>query len=116
MPGPFRRAITYDSFILNAPEYLLYLSRTLASKGVPIVRKRLSSLDEAYNLPEFGQVDFVVNATGLGSYSILGVHDEACMPIRGQTVLVNAPGVKTCVMAVAVSHSFAYCHCAVTMS
>lgn len=103
VPGTFTSGVTFKSFVLNAPNYLLYLSRSLQAKGVPIIRKRLSSLDEAYNLPEFGMVDLVVNATGLGSSGLLGVHDQDCMPIRGQTVLVNAPGVKTCVMAVAVS-------------
>lgn len=103
VPGSFTDGVCFKSFVLNAPNYLLYLSRTLQAMGVPIIRKRLSSLDEAYHLSEFGPVDLVVNATGLGSYGLLGVHDEDCMPIRGQTVLVNAPGVKTCVMAVAVS-------------
>lgn len=58
------------------------------------MRKRVSSLDEAF--AHFGPVDFVVNATGLGAKSLLGVEDAAVYPDRGQTVLVRAPGVTTC--------------------
>lgn len=58
------------------------------------MRKRVSTLDEAF--AHFGPVDYVVNATGLGAKSILGVEDDKCFPDRGQTVLVRAPGVDIC--------------------
>lgn len=47
-----------------------------------------------------GNVDLVVNATGLGAKSLLGVADDSVYPIRGQTVLVRAPDSwkKVCVM------------------
>lgn len=37
----------------------------------------------------------VVNATGLGARSLIGVEDPKVFPARGQTVLVRAPGVRT---------------------
>jgi len=40
----------------------------------------------------------VVNATGLGSKSLIGVEDDKVFPARGQVVLVDAPGVRKCVM------------------
>lgn len=67
-------------------------------KGIPVIKTRLSSLDEAYDIPGVGQVDLVVNATGLGSFSLIGVEDKAVHPARGQTVLVRAPRVDRCIM------------------
>jgi hypothetical protein len=40
----------------------------------------------------------VVNASGLGSRWLIGVEDEKVFPARGQVVLVDAPGVRRCVM------------------
>ena len=65
---------------------------------MPFIKRRLGSIHEAYSLPELAPVSLVVNATGLGARSLLGVEDAAAMPIRGQTVLARAPGVKTCYM------------------
>ena len=93
------RCITYKSFIMHAPNYLLHLARELRDKGITILRHRLSTLDEAYDLPQFGPVPIVINASGLGARALLGVKDtKQIYPIRGQTVLVHAPGVKTCYM------------------
>ena len=97
--GPGMRCITYKSFIMHAPNYLLHLARELRDKGITILRHRLATLDEAYDLPQFGPVPIVVNASGLGARALLGVKDsKQIYPIRGQTVLVRAPGVKTCYM------------------
>lgn len=66
--------------------------------GVPIQRRRLASLDHAFDIPGIGKVPLVVNATGLGARSLIGVEDTAVYPARGQTVLVRAPEVSRCVM------------------
>lgn len=63
---------------------------SLTNLGVKIVRRKVESIDEAASFVA-GNVDCVVNATGLGAKSLGGVMDDACMPIRGQTVLVRAP-------------------------
>ena len=63
---------------------------------MPILRARLSSLDEAYAYPALGPVNLVINATALGSRTLIGVTDEKVYPARGQTVLVKAPTVKGC--------------------
>jgi len=42
----------------------------------------------------------VINATGLGARWLPGVEDPKVYPAKGQTVLVKAPGVKTCYMSV----------------
>jgi len=92
-PPGFRLA-TYKSFVLHAPNYLQHLASLLGSRGVELQRKKLSSVQEAYNSQEFGSVSLVVNCTGLGAKSLLGYPREDVKdiyPIRGQTVLIKAP-------------------------
>lgn len=98
LPGNHTSGYAYKSYIIHAPRYILHLAEELRRKGATFVRKRVSSLDEAYGIPEIGPVNVVVNATGLGSQTLLGIEDKECYPARGQTVLVKAPGVKTCYM------------------
>ena len=98
IPARHPHAHVWRSYILHAPNYILHLSKLLRKQGVPFVRARISSLDEAYDLPGIGPVDIVVNATGLGSRSLIGVEDEAVHPARGQTVLVRARGIDRCIM------------------
>jgi glycine/D-amino acid oxidase-like deaminating enzyme len=95
LPPPWKYGLAWEAFTLNAPAYLTFLAQKLRSKGVPFVRHRLSALDEAYDLPKIGQVELVINASGLGARSLLGVEDSKVYPARGQTVLVKAPNVRT---------------------
>lgn len=74
----------------HAPKYIAHLANSLRERGVEIIRHRVSSLDEAYDLPGIGRVNVVVNATGLGAKSLIGVEDDNVYPARGQTVLVRA--------------------------
>ncbi|GHJ84687.1 hypothetical protein NliqN6_1089 [Naganishia liquefaciens] len=105
IPGNFSKGIAFRSFITNAPNYLAWLSQECKKRGIPMVRHRLSALDQAYDLHGLGlsrekgkTVDLVVNCSALGSRSLIGVEDETVYPVKGQTVLVKAPGVKTCYM------------------
>lgn len=66
--------------------------------GISLRRKRLASLDHAFDIPGIGKAPLVVNATGLGARTMIGVEDHAVYPARGQTVLVKAPEVSRCVM------------------
>lgn len=77
----------------------MHLARGLRERGVPIIRRRLSTLDEAYDLPEVGPVDLAVNTMALGNRFLIGVEDEAMYPAQGQTVLVKAPLVNRCTMS-----------------
>lgn len=94
VPKPYTTGVTFKSFTLNPPLFLAYLADRLRTRGVPIIRKRVASLDEAYTI--CGAVSFVVNATGLGARTLLGVEDAKVFPSRGQTVLARAPGVQIC--------------------
>ena len=86
---------------MHAPNYMKHLAERARAAGIPLIRKRLSSLDQAYDLPETGKVDLVVNATGLGAQTLLGVEDEKVYPGRGQTVLVETPKdlERVCIMS-----------------
>jgi D-amino-acid oxidase len=100
LPGSRSYGHTFSSYIINAPAYLAHLSSRCKALGIPLLRHRLSSLDEAYNIPQVGKVDLVVNATGLGARWLIGVEDEDVYPAKGQTILVKAPEGwrKRCVM------------------
>lgn len=105
IPGNFSKGIAFRSFITNAPNYLAWLSEECKKRGIPMVRHRLSALDQAYDLHSLGlsqekgkTVDLVINCSALGARSLVGVEDEAVHPVKGQTVLVKAPGVKICYM------------------
>ncbi|RXK38894.1 hypothetical protein M231_03843 [Tremella mesenterica] len=97
LPPGMKSGVTFTSYTLNPPEYIGHLAKNLRAVGVPIIRARVSSLDEAYCLPSLGPVKLVVNATGLGSRTLLGVEDSLVHPVRGQTVLVRAPDVRACI-------------------
>lgn len=98
LPANAPYAHKFTSFALNAPEYIKHLAETAKSKGVRFIRRRLTSLDQAYALPEIGNVSLVINASGLGARSLGGVKDENVYGARGQTLLVHAPEVTRCIM------------------
>ena len=88
LPPAFNCGLTFKSFTINTPHYLAWLAHKLRSNGVQIIRRPVSSLDEAY--VALGPVSLVINATGLGARTLLGVQDELVHPVKGQTVLVKA--------------------------
>ncbi|ODN73838.1 hypothetical protein L202_07362 [Cryptococcus amylolentus CBS 6039] len=94
IPEPFKQGVTFKTYTVNPPLYIHHLASNLRARNVPILRTRLSSLDEAYTIPKFGHVALVINATGLGARSLMGAQDADVYPGRGQTVLVRAPWVK----------------------
>ena len=93
LPPGFKYGETFESYTMDPPAYLAYLSSELTRLSVRMIRARLSALDEAYSLPSVGHVDLVINATGLGARALIGVEDDAVYPIRGDTVVVRAPNV-----------------------
>ncbi|TIA87563.1 hypothetical protein E3P81_03899 [Wallemia ichthyophaga] len=103
-PGVSGAAFT--SVSLSAPDYLQHLYKTAVQLGVGFIRKSFNSIHEpfqgAHGIPT---ADLVVNATGLGARKLDGCNDPQVMPIRGQTVVVDAPNVKECVMALDSSYS-----------
>ncbi|EMD32657.1 hypothetical protein CERSUDRAFT_161651 [Gelatoporia subvermispora B] len=84
--------VSFTTISLNPEVYLPWLKDELLSKGVQFIRRKVHSLGEAAALAGPGGV--VVNATGLGARSLIGVEDKDVYPIRGQTIIVQAPSVK----------------------
>ncbi|WVQ66588.1 uncharacterized protein L199_004772 [Kwoniella botswanensis] len=95
IPAPFAQGVTFEAYTLNTPLYLQHLGNWLRSRNVPIIRERVSSLNEMYDLPSIGKVNLVINASGLGARSLIGVEDSLVHPAKGQTILVEAPDVRT---------------------
>lgn len=100
MPGGKPLGHSFSSYIINAPRYLVHLGRTARQLGIPIQRHRIAALEAAFELEGYGKVPLVVNATGLGARTMIGVEDSLVYPARGQTVLVKAPQVQRCIMHV----------------
>jgi hypothetical protein len=99
LPLGTRGAVGFDTVAVNPATYLPWLKATLndSSRNIQFVRRSIRSIDE---LAEYaGSSGIIVNASGLGSRSILGVEDSALYPIRGQTIAVRAPGITGCSMA-----------------
>lgn len=96
---------TYTSFTLNVPEYLRWLVHELQRPDGSLPPVRISRCMTLHSLQtvQYLQPDakLIINATGLGASDLADVRDETVFPIRGQTILVRAPRVDRCVMAVA---------------
>jgi len=82
--------VTFTTVSLNPEFYLPWLKSELDARGVEFIRKHVASLEEA---TKYG--DVVINASGLGAKSLIGVEDLQVFPIRGQGIIVRCPGLKT---------------------
>ncbi|VDC04919.1 unnamed protein product [Peniophora sp. CBMAI 1063] len=76
---------------IHPHHYLAALKAELEKRGVAFQRRYFASLDQACDLAGEGGV--VVNASALGTRSLLGVEDTSVFPVRGQTIRVQAPDV-----------------------
>ena len=72
--------------VINPWIFLPWFRRQLENtSGVKFIRKEVQSLSE---LKGFGH-DVLINASGVGSYSLQDVRDPDVQAIRGQTILVR---------------------------
>ncbi|KAJ2512752.1 hypothetical protein H4217_006709 [Coemansia sp. RSA 1939] len=104
LPNGVSYGIEYSTFTFNVPKYLVYLINRLTALGVRIVERRINNIGEAVeygnnlgnNVQDINTTDnvIVVNCTGLGSLTLGGVTDKNMYPVRGQTIVVRAPGAK----------------------
>lgn len=92
IPVPYKVGVTFDTVSINPLEYLPWLRSELESRGVVFHRQYVSSLDEVK--PFVGNNGILVNATSLGSRSLIGVEDTALYPIRGQSIIVQSNGLQ----------------------
>ncbi|KLO20051.1 FAD dependent oxidoreductase [Schizopora paradoxa] len=75
--------------------YLRWLKGELTQRGVSFILKNVSSIEAVAAIG--GDDSIVINCSGLGAKSLLGVEDNSVFPIRGQTIVVDAPHVKECI-------------------
>lgn len=96
LPSYIRHGVAYTTWSVNAPLYVKWLEARLRALRVAFVRETVQAIEEPF-LRSFGAqpvASIVVNASGLGARSLIGVEDENVHPIRGQTVLIWAPHFK----------------------
>ncbi|KAF8317064.1 nucleotide-binding domain-containing protein [Clavulina sp. PMI_390] len=89
--------VSFTTLTIDSPVYLDYLFKQFTSKGGRFVRSSVQHIsqviDGAYS-SIFGTIpSAVVVCLGLGARSMGGIEDKDVYPIRGQTVLINAPWV-----------------------
>lgn len=106
IPEPFKAGVAFDTVSVNPSEYLPWLQSELISRGVTFERRNVRSLDDLRSL--VGPDGILVNASALGSRSIIGVQDTKLYPIRGQTILVHAPGLQECLLVYSTTEESTY--------
>ncbi|KZT08689.1 nucleotide-binding domain-containing protein [Laetiporus sulphureus 93-53] len=92
LPEGVTGGVSFKTLSINPEVYLPWLKSELLARGVEFVRRKVQSLGEAAALA--GPKGVLVNATGLGARSLIGVEDTNVYPIRGQTIIVYAPEIK----------------------
>ncbi|GAB5492731.1 MAG: FAD-dependent oxidoreductase [Phototrophicaceae bacterium] len=88
LKSPYVSGFIIDIPLITPTLYLEYLLERYQAKGGDIFQKDMSSLSELSD-----DYSLIINCTGLGAREI--ADDEHVHPIRGQTVLVDAPTVET---------------------
>lgn len=80
----------YDTYVLNSPHYLRFLYHKLKFQyDVKFVTAKLEKLLDATKYAALTNC-VVINCTGMG-LQWAGGYDPTSFPIRGQTLLINAP-------------------------
>ncbi|GAB7352378.1 hypothetical protein MBLNU459_g2814t1 [Dothideomycetes sp. NU459] len=90
LPEGISSGISYTSVCINTPQYLHYLLGKCTAAGVVVKRSILHDISDARTLHSSGQAaSIVVNCTGLGAATLMGVQDTAVSPARGHIVLLR---------------------------
>jgi D-amino-acid oxidase len=84
LPAGFASGWEYTTPAVNMPVYLEYLLRRYEGRGGTITAQTVTSLGAV-------AAPVVVNCTGIGARSL--VPDEELVPLRGQVVVVENPGI-----------------------
>ncbi|KAJ1655807.1 hypothetical protein IWQ61_004507 [Dispira simplex] len=85
---------TYETVCLNAPRYLKWLEEQVKAHGGSFLRvqRPISHISDLWH--QFPKATVLVNCTGLQARDLGGVRDAKMHPVRGQTLLVQAPSVN----------------------
>lgn len=88
VPYGYRSAVRSEVPVCDVPVYLKWLAAELVRADVPVIRREVGSLDQA-----FEAADSVVNCTGLGARALC--HDEDLHPVRGQVCVLEGATVES---------------------
>jgi len=89
LPADFSKGWRFSAPVVDMISYLRYLHRRFLDSGGVIERRRVEDLAEAARGED---VDAVVNCTGVYARELAA--DALLIPIRGQTVIVENPGIE----------------------
>lgn len=84
LPAGFAAGWRYTAPAVHMPVYLDYLLRRYESQGGSVAAETVTSLDSV-------AAPVVVNCTGIGARTL--VPDDSLVPVRGQIVVVENPGI-----------------------
>jgi len=87
-------SITFDVW-----RYLPWLYSQVLVKGGRVVRAQVQHINQVLEGAFCEKPDALVICAGIGARTLGGVEDENVFPIRGQTVLIHAPWIKSCMGA-----------------
>ncbi|KAJ2443490.1 hypothetical protein GGF42_006611 [Coemansia sp. RSA 2424] len=100
LPSGISYGLEYSTILINVPQYLSYLKNRFTGTGGAIEQRALSHIEEALLFDASsrsdcnGKTPIVVNCAALGNRVLGGVCDASMQPMRGQTLVVNAPDAK----------------------
>lgn len=115
---------TFTTIDINTPQYLLYLFSRFQAAGGKVVRATLQSIDQVIkpDAPDYSspadlsvgtgpkpaRVDAAIVCLGLGARKLAGVDDASLYPIRGQTVILRAPWMRSGISLSGEEGAFSY--------
>jgi D-amino-acid oxidase len=91
LPDGYVDGFIMDVPLVEPPRYLNYLQSQFEQNGGQIIERELQSLDEIT-----GSCPIIVNCSGVGAREL--VNDAQVYPIRGQTILIDAPEIQQAFM------------------
>jgi D-amino-acid oxidase len=90
LPADYADGFIMDVPLVEPPRYLNYLKSLFEKNGGQIIERELQTLDEIADSP------IIVNCSGVGAREL--VNDANVYPIRGQTILIDAPTIQQAFM------------------
>jgi len=84
----------FMTITIDTPVYLQWLMAKFLGSGGQLKRVQVQHILQAAAGAHAREADAVVVCAGLGARFLGGVEDTEMFPIRGQTVLINAPWIK----------------------
>ncbi|EKM76500.1 hypothetical protein AGABI1DRAFT_78624 [Agaricus bisporus var. burnettii JB137-S8] len=104
------RGVEFQTLTIDVPIYLQYLKARFLARGGSVIRSTVQHINQILEggpyvfhedylkrnrLARKVRVDGLVICAGLGARTLGGIEDPAVYPIRGQTVILRAPWVKS---------------------